>query len=140
MSAAIGDLTGDGRPDLAVADLQSDPVSILINLGGVPSGVGRDAWTGAGVAAPAPTVLPNPAAGSVAIHFELPATATARIEACDVSGRIVRRLAGGSMAAGRHVVTWDGRDEAGRPVASGVYRIRLVGQQEIGSTAFVVLR
>ncbi|MGH2571568.1 MAG: FlgD immunoglobulin-like domain containing protein, partial [bacterium] len=39
----------------------------------------------------------------------------------DVAGRRVRTLPGGVLPAGRHASRWDGRDDAGRPAASGVY-------------------
>jgi hypothetical protein len=37
----------------------------------------------------------------------------------DVTGRHLRRLVSGAIAAGRHVVPWDGRGGAGRAVAGG---------------------
>ena len=43
----------------------------------------------------------------------------------DVGGRLVRTLFDGQQAAGQKMVTWDGRDERGRSVASGVYFYRL---------------
>jgi len=43
----------------------------------------------------------------------------------DVGGRLVRSLADGPWAAGRHVAAWDGRNEKGRRVAGGVYLMRL---------------
>jgi flagellar hook assembly protein FlgD len=42
----------------------------------------------------------------------------------DVSGRLVRTLVRGPMAAGVHRATWDGRDDGGRSVGSGVYFVR----------------
>jgi len=42
-----------------------------------------------------------------------------------VSGRRVRALATGLMEAGPHEATWDGRDDAGQPAASGLYFARL---------------
>jgi flagellar hook assembly protein FlgD len=54
------------------------------------------------------------------------AAATA-IDVYAVDGRLVRRLAAAGLrhaaAAGRHRVTWDGRDAAGRRVAAGSYFI-----------------
>ena len=43
----------------------------------------------------------------------------------DVGGRRLRLLAMGDLAAGRHSVVWDGRDEAGRSLPSGIYLYRL---------------
>ena len=43
----------------------------------------------------------------------------------DVTGQRVARLASGSCAAGTYALRWDGRDGAGRQMASGVYLYRL---------------
>ncbi len=43
----------------------------------------------------------------------------------DVAGRVVRRLDGGALPAGRHPIAWDARDDGGRRVPAGVYLVRL---------------
>ncbi len=43
----------------------------------------------------------------------------------DLTGRRVRTLLDGPQAAGAHVVGWDGRDEKGHRVVSGVYFYRM---------------
>ncbi len=45
----------------------------------------------------------------------------------DARGRLVRDFGRRAYAAGEHAVTWDGRDDAGRAAASGVYYVRLTG-------------
>jgi hypothetical protein len=75
--------------------------------------------------------VPNPFNPSTVLAFSLPATMQARLTIHDVSGRIVRVLADGVMAAGRHEFTWDGSDHHSRRVASGVYFFSL----EAGATA-----
>lgn len=90
----------------------------------------------AGAAAPASTaaaapgrdalsVFPNPARGASTISFTLPHSAAATVSVFDVAGRRLARLADGTYAAGRNDVVWNGRDEAGRRVAAGVYLVRL---------------
>ena len=68
---------------------------------------------------------PNPANPAVTIAFELAHPSLAELDVCDARGRIVRHLRLGAFAAGRHSVTWDGRDDRGHPAASGNYRVRL---------------
>ena len=46
----------------------------------------------------------------------------------DLDGRRVRTLRSGHATAGVHRATWDGRDDAGRRLASGVYLLRLLGE------------
>jgi flagellar hook assembly protein FlgD len=53
-----------------------------------------------------------------------------RLSIHDARGARIRRLVDGVLAGGGHQSTWDGRDEAGRPVPSGSYFARL----EVGST------
>ena len=43
----------------------------------------------------------------------------------DAQGQLVRRLWRGPLAVGAHQLFWDGRDEVGQPVATGVYLYRL---------------
>jgi flagellar hook assembly protein FlgD len=50
----------------------------------------------------------------------------------DVSGRPVRALVGGILPSGTHTAKWDGRDDTGRDVASGVYLYRII----VGNAAF----
>jgi len=68
---------------------------------------------------------PNPARGAVTLAFQLPAAAPAELQICDLAGRVVRRLAGGTWAAGEHRIGWDLNDERGRRVAPGAYFARL---------------
>jgi hypothetical protein len=68
---------------------------------------------------------PNPFAASTTIRFALAAAGDVDLAVYDVSGRIVRRLAGGRTEAGAHTAVWNGRDDAGRRVAPGVYLYRL---------------
>lgn len=69
---------------------------------------------------------PNPFTRATAIQYDLQARAAVHLALFDVRGALVRTLvAGESVAAGRHEVNWDGRDEAGRLAAAGVYFYRL---------------
>jgi flagellar hook assembly protein FlgD len=55
-------------------------------------------------------------------------------------GQSVRTLLASEMAAGRHELTWDGRDDRGNGVASGVYFYRLYAQDRVRSRSLVLLR
>jgi flagellar hook assembly protein FlgD len=58
----------------------------------------------------------------------------------DLRGRRVRSLIRGSLRGGDHDVTWNGRDEGGRAVASGVYFARARVGGEVSLTRLVVRR
>ncbi len=81
-------------------------------------------------AVPAATSLganyPNPFNPSTTIACDLAAPSRVSLQVFDASGRLVRVLAAGQdLPAGHHELTWNGRDDAGRAVAGGVYFYRL---------------
>ena len=75
---------------------------------------------------------PNPFNQKTWIPFQLDAPARVRLTIHDVRGALVRQIDLGHRPAGRYRTTgraarWDGRDERGEPLASGVYFARLHG-------------
>lgn len=68
----------------------------------------------------------NPVREPATIHFTTDREAATRLEVFDSMGRRTRMLLERRLAAGRHSVSWDGRDDAGRAVPAGVYLCRLV--------------
>jgi hypothetical protein len=70
-------------------------------------------------------VGPNPTQQGMTIRYLVPATTTSRLGIYDPQGRIVRSLEILPSASGWHEIVWDGRDDGGRPVASGSYWVRL---------------
>ena len=104
------------------------PVTANFNLNWIEFQSGAAAVTpGAGRAGYAlHPAWPNPFNPATTIAFDVPAATAVRLTVHDVAGRLVRTLAAdGIVAAGRHQVVWDGRDDAGRAVAAGVYLCRL---------------
>ena len=72
------------------------------------------------------TVAGGGAGEGTELVFELPQSAEASLVVYDLSGRQVRSLLDSErFEAGRHPVHFDGRDDAGRPLGSGVYLYRL---------------
>jgi hypothetical protein len=118
--------TPDGAPDFdpgyyyGRVDLLK---AILFNIFGLP-GMG-----GAGVPEPPKATFawalgpssPNPLAGSAEITFEVARTSNVSIKVYNAMGQVVRVLRNERMEPGRHVATWDGANQAGDRVSSGVY-------------------
>jgi hypothetical protein len=73
-------------------------------------------------------VRPNPFRTSTAIEFAVPRQMRVRIEVFDTSGRLVKKLVDDVLSEGGQSVTWDGRDQDGKSVGSGVYHARIVGE------------
>jgi flagellar hook assembly protein FlgD len=59
------------------------------------------------------------------MRSELPLPLTLQLEVYDALGQHIRTLVSGSLPAGRHIFHWNGMDQSGQPVASGVYLYRL---------------
>ena len=68
---------------------------------------------------------PNPFNPTTTIRYDLPVQAEVRLTIFNVLGRSVRTLVVQKQAAGAHSAVWDGRDDSGRQLASGVYVYRL---------------
>ncbi len=68
---------------------------------------------------------PNPFNPSTRVMFSLATAGTATVDVLDLQGRVVRRLHQGHLPAGPTSLVWDGRDNGGRPAASGTYLARL---------------
>jgi hypothetical protein len=69
--------------------------------------------------------FPNPFNPTTSISFSLPTQENVQLEVYGLGGRRVAVLVNETLAAGHHQVTWTGQDEAGHPVASGVYFYRI---------------
>jgi predicted outer membrane repeat protein len=78
-------------------------------------------------------VVPNPFNPSTTIYYAAPRDGQASLDVYDLRGRRVRRLVQGSVAAGQHQVVWDGRDERGLGVATGVYLVRLRAGEQVAT-------
>ena len=83
---------------------------------------------------------PNPFNASTVIRFVLPEAEKIRLEIHDLSGRMVRRLAVGGGTVGVQEVIWDGRDDAGARVATGIYLLRLQGGDFAQQRRLVLIR
>jgi outer membrane protein assembly factor BamB len=143
------------------ADLQTlhwDVAVPNINIGGpaigqwgtlVLCGVGTNvlAYRGDDLTAVAPAIAlrplgvsPNPCRESARIDFALPAAGPACLAVFDSNGRRVRSLLDGEAPAGSRSLRWDGRDEDGRALPSGVYFLRLAQGREVWQGRVVIAR
>jgi hypothetical protein len=90
-----------------------------------PSGVPEDPPEASGLLLDAPA--PCPSGADTMLSFTLAEFAEVELAVYDVRGRLVRTILAADLPAGTYPSTWDGKDDAGEPVASGVYFIRLSG-------------
>lgn len=74
------------------------------------------------------TVMPNPFTKNADLSFSLSPRASAgavRLTVVDVTGRQVRTLADGRMSPGTQTLRWNGADDLGRALPSGIYFSKL---------------
>ena len=83
---------------------------------------------------------PNPFNPETTISFSLADAGDAKVVIYGPTGQVVRTLVNGALEAGQHNVTWDGMDNFGRPVASGVYIYRLTNGQNTAHKRMVLVR
>lgn len=69
---------------------------------------------------------PNPFNPTTTINFDLPTSADVKLVIYDIAGRKIRTLVDGSIDAGYKKIVWNGRDDWGNGVATGMYIYRLV--------------
>ena len=68
---------------------------------------------------------PNPFNPETDIHFDLAEAAEVEMDLYDLNGRLITRLLSGQKPAGRHRLRWQGRNQHGQPLESGVYVYRM---------------
>jgi hypothetical protein len=84
--------------------------------------------------------VPNPFNPQTRITFALQQAGPATLDVFDLNGRRVRKLLEDAREAGHHTVTWDGRSDDGRPLASGVYLVQLRGRDFTESRRVVLVK
>jgi hypothetical protein len=84
--------------------------------------------------------VPNPFNPTTNIRFDLPRQSYVHLEVVNVLGQRVRTLVNESLPAGIHTVTFDGQNDDGQAVASGVYFYRLVTEGFSQSRKMILLK
>lgn len=131
-----------GRPYRYDHDaMRSNTEYILTNFFGEPyspAGIADGVTSGGRIQLAQNT--PNPFSPLTRITFSLPKAARVKMMVYDVQGREVTRLVDQDLAAGGHTVTWNGTDDVGRGVASGVYWYLIEADDEVRSRKMVLLK
>ena len=83
---------------------------------------------------------PNPFNARTVIEYKVPEAGYVKLGVYNTSGQLVRELVEGFVGAGRYKVVWDGRDEEGKDVASGVYLCRMEAGKFVQVRKMVLVR
>ena len=100
-------------------------VSVAVAEGEELTGIVLSLLPGVPAALRLHAVYPNPFNPETTVAFDLPRDARVELAVFDPRGRRVKVLVAGDLPFGYHRENWDGRDDAGRTCASGVYFARL---------------
>jgi hypothetical protein len=140
----VFDTVTDEQLNHAPIDVGLPPLDLVIARPDPPAGVddSRDLDSpeilGTKVLRP---VRPNPLRGMAIIDYELTAEARVDLQIYDVKGRLVRNLkAGVEESRGLHQIQWNGQDDSGLKVSSGVYVLRLKAGAHTESQRLVFIR
>ncbi|MCK4353294.1 T9SS type A sorting domain-containing protein, partial [candidate division WOR-3 bacterium] len=83
--------------------------------------------------------LPNPFKQTTQIQYAITNRAQVTIKVYDITGRLVKMLVNGVIESGYYSVTWDGKDEKGEPLASGMYFYRLEAGKNKATRKLILL-
>ena len=138
----------EGRIDVGAYE-SGDPAGVGEETGGELPGSGSGGGPTTDPAAPPGggvrgaivelTGSPNPFSVSVTLRLRMERGARVRLTVHDAAGRRVVSVLDGELPAGDRVVSWDGRDAAGRPLAPGVYFARAQADGRTAATLRLVL-
>ncbi len=83
---------------------------------------------------------PNPFNPQTTVRFDLVRDGFAELAVYDLDGRLLRTLASGYHTTGEHHATWNGRDDEGRSLASGVYLFVLRGSDFVETQRVALIK
>ena len=83
---------------------------------------------------------PNPFNSSTGIRFSISRPALVKMKIFSVSGQLVRILANSKFSAGQHLLSWDGKNSAGKDVSSGQYICKFIMKDEIQYQKLMLVR
>ena len=84
--------------------------------------------------------FPNPFNSGTIIRFALPTSENVELTVYNLAGQKVTTLAEGLRQAGSYALNWDGRDESGHALASGIYFYKLQTETQEETRKLLVLR
>jgi Protein of unknown function (DUF1565)/FlgD Ig-like domain/Periplasmic copper-binding protein (NosD) len=83
---------------------------------------------------------PNPFNPETRIVFDLPEAGQVKIAVYNLKGQLVKTLADDVLPAGKNFLIWDGRNETGRQVSSGVYLLRMKNRERILNKKIMMMK
>ena len=83
---------------------------------------------------------PNPFNPETVIHYDLPFPSHVKLSVYNIMGQKVATLVDGERSAGSHSIVWDGKNNKGESLASGVYLYRMETEGFVQTRKLVLMR
>ena len=83
---------------------------------------------------------PNPTRGETKLWIDLDTPQKLQVSIHDIRGRKIRGLDSLNLPAGQNPLVWDGLDSQGRAASSGIYILRVRGEQRQASRKIVLIK
>jgi flagellar hook assembly protein FlgD len=83
---------------------------------------------------------PNPFNPKTTISYQLPAVSDVNLVIFDIAGRRINQWSYSNQQAGAYDITWNGKDQSGKTVPSGVYIYRMMAGEFVESKKMVLLK
>jgi parallel beta-helix repeat protein len=84
--------------------------------------------------------FPNPFNSSTTISYTLPKEMQAELAIYNLKGQKIRSLVNGNQAKGMHSVVWNGTDDSGKHVSSGIYFSKLITSGKVITSKLIMLK
>ena len=120
------------------------PYRWVVTMDFDPEALGQPIVTAVEDTSPAafPTIAnyPNPFNPSTMISFKLPEAGFAELAVYNLTGQKIRTLIAGEISSGVHEVVWDGCDDSGNPVSSGIFVSRLAAGEAVVTNRMTLVK
>ncbi|MCP4581914.1 MAG: T9SS type A sorting domain-containing protein, partial [candidate division Zixibacteria bacterium] len=142
--AGAGDVNGEGNVDLIVGALHHPANGAAYIYYGEPSlsliDIPNDDQQPGSYGFKLKQNYPNPFRPVTAINYEIGLTGSVKIGVYNIAGQCVRALVDQVQGAGNYQIDWDGRNDSGKEVGSGIYFYRLEAAGKSVQKRMVLLR
>jgi hypothetical protein len=136
----IRDSDSQGPPECASDDFISTWIACVLNWAGLTNiGVTEPGAMPAFVTTLGQS-FPNPMNPTAEIHYSIGSPGKVRLRIFDVSGRVVRTLVEEVKGAGEYTVAWDGRNDSGKRLGSGVFFYQLEASEFKSAKKIVIVK
>lgn len=111
--------------NIQITDIDSNLLPLKLVIDGYVSIISPEAVNSSDIILPQKSFLwpnyPNPFNPETMIRYQLPKPVEVRLEICNITGQLIKALVDQNQPAGYYSVTWNGKNDTGQHLSSGVY-------------------